>query len=177
MADSSPSRSARFQKTASAKTEAFTESISFDRALFRHDIAGSMAHASMLAHVGLISQGDKESIIGGLQEILHEIEAGRFVYRTECEDIHMNIEKALEERIGETAGKLHTARSRNDQISLDERLWLRDEIDDIRSKIALVQAALVNLADKHADDVMPGYTHMQRAQPVTVGHYLLAFVE
>ena len=167
----------RFRKATDAKTVAFTESVSFDHVLYLHDITGSMAHASMLAQVGLISQGEKEMIIKGLKEISQEIESGNFTFRHEYEDIHMNIEKALEEKIGDTAGKLHTARSRNDQISLDERLWLRDETDDIRRKIALVQAALVELAEPHAADVMPGYSHMQRAQPVTVGHYLLAFVE
>ncbi len=167
----------RFTKATDIQTEAFTESVSFDRALFLHDITGSMAHATMLAQVGLITQGEKVAIVKGLTEISEEIKSGRFVFKREFEDIHMNIEKALEEKIGEAAGKLHTARSRNDQIALDERLWLRDEIDEIRHLIALVQAAFVDLADKHADDVMPGYTHLQRAQPVTVGHYLLAFVE
>jgi argininosuccinate lyase len=167
----------RFDKATDAHTEAFTESVSFDKALFRHDIAGSMAHATMLAQVSLITHGEKDSILKGLADILQEMEAGTFKFRPEDEDIHMSVEKALEEKIGETAGKLHTARSRNDQIALDERMWLRDEIDDIRNKIALVQAALVDLADRHDGDVMPGYTHLQRAQPVTVGHYLLAFVE
>jgi argininosuccinate lyase len=167
----------RFKKATDSRTETFTESVSFDQALHRHDIAGSMAHATMLAHVGLISHAEKNAIVNALQEILQEIESGRFVFRPELEDVHMNIEKALEEKIGETAGKLHTARSRNDQIALDERLWLRDEIDDLRHKTALVQAALVELADENADAVMPGYTHLQRAQPVTAGYYLLAFVE
>jgi len=174
----SPSRGGRFSKATSGHTEVFTESISFDKELYRHDIAGSMAHASMLAQVGLIAAGERDAIVKGLTEILNEIEEGKFVFRQEHEDIHMNIEKALEEKIGaESAGKLHTARSRNDQISLDERLWVRDQIDEIRRKIMFVQAALVDLADTHAEDVMPGYTHLQRAQPVTVGHYLLAFVE
>jgi argininosuccinate lyase len=167
----------RFSKATDARTEAFTESISYDWVLYRHDIAGSMAHATMLAEAGLISMQDKDLIVKGLGEIADEIERGEFKFRRDLEDIHMNIEKALEDKIGETAGKLHTARSRNDQIALDERLWLREEIDGIRHKIALVQVALVDLADKHAEDVMPGYTHLQRAQPVTVGHYLLAFVE
>jgi len=180
MSSSGPSKKpwgGRFQKATDAKTEAFTESISFDRALYKHDIAGSMAHATMLAQVGLISHGEKDLILKGLTEILAEMDAGEFNFRSEYEDIHMNVEKALEEKIGDAAGKLHTARSRNDQISLDERLWLRYEIDEIRHKIALLQASLVDLADAHADDVMPGYTHMQRAQPVTAGHYTLAFVE
>jgi argininosuccinate lyase len=159
------------------QTEAFTESASYDRVLYQQDIAGSMAHAAMLAQVGLISQGERDAIIKGLSDILEEIKAGRFVFRSAYEDIHMNVEKALEEKVGDVAGKLHTARSRNDQVALDERLWLRDEIDSIRRQIALVQAALVELAEEYSDDVMPGYTHMQRAQPVTVGHYLLAFVE
>ncbi|MGD0093436.1 MAG: argininosuccinate lyase [Planctomycetota bacterium] len=167
----------RFNKETDAQAEAFTESASYDRALYAHDIAGSMAHAAMLAQVGLISASERDAIIKGLSEILEEIKSGRFVFRSAYEDIHMNVEKALEEKIGAVAGKLHTARSRNDQVALDERLWLRDEIDAIRRETALVQAALVELADQYAGDVMPGYTHMQRAQPVTAGHYLLAFVE
>ena len=167
----------RFRKETDALTEEFTESASYDRVLYAHDIAGSMAHAAMLAQVGLISVSERDAIIKGLTEILDEIKSGRFVFQSAYEDIHMNVEKALEEKIGAVAGKLHTARSRNDQVALDERLWLRDEIDSIRREVALVQAALVDQADRHASDVMPGYTHLQRAQPVTVGHYLLAFVE
>jgi argininosuccinate lyase len=173
----SPSRGGRFDKATDKLTEQFTESISYDRELFSHDIAGSMAHATMLAQVGLISQSDKTAIVKGLEEIHGEIEAGTFVFRSDCEDIHMNIERALEEKIGEVSGKLHTARSRNDQVALDERLWLRDEIDTIVRLLQGVQASLVEVADRHCDDVMPGYTHLQRAQPITVGHYLLAFVE
>jgi argininosuccinate lyase len=174
----SPSRGGRFSKSTSGHTEVFTESISFDKTLYRHDIAGSMAHATMLAQVGLIAQSERNAIVKGLQEILLEMDEGKFVFRQEFEDIHMNIERALEEKIGsEIAGKLHTARSRNDQISLDERLWVRDEIDELRRKLQSVQAVLVEHADHYAEDVMPGYTHMQRAQPVTIGHYLLAFVE
>jgi argininosuccinate lyase len=131
----------------------------------------------MLARVDLISNGDRDAIVKGLSEILAEIDAGTFVFRPECEDIHMNIERALEEKIGETAGKLHTARSRNDQVALDERLWLRDEIDTVVRNLLGVQAALVELADKYCDDVMPGYTHMQRAQPVLLGHHLLAYYD
>jgi len=167
----------RFKKATDAQTETFTESASYDRVLYRHDIAGSMAHAAMLAQVGLISHGERDAILKGLSEILEEMNAGRFVFKSAYEDIHMNVEKALEDRIGDLAGKLHTARSRNDQVALDERLWLRDEIDAVRREIGLVQAALVELADQFADAVMPGYTHLQRAQPVTAGHYLLAFVE
>lgn len=177
MSKNSPSHSGALKKGANAVTVEFTESISFDRVLYKHDIAGSMAHATMLARVDLISNADRDAIVKGLSEILAEIDAGTFVFRPECEDIHMNIERALEDKIGETAGKLHTARSRNDQVALDERLWLRDEIDTIIRSLLGVQAALVELADKYSDDVMPGYTHMQRAQPVVAGHYLLAFVE
>jgi argininosuccinate lyase len=168
---------ARFKKETDALTEAFTESASFDRVLYAHDIAGSMAHAAMLAQVGLISVSERDAIIKGLSEILEEMRSGRFIFQSAYEDIHMNVEKALEERIGATAGKLHTARSRNDQVALDERLWLRDEIDSIHQEIALVQAALVEQAEAHVDSVLPGYSHLQRAQPVTLGHYLLAFVE
>lgn len=174
---SSPARSGVFRNPPDPRTEAFTESISFDRALYKHDIAASVAHARMLARVGLIKASDEEAICQGLKEILGEIESGSFVYRQELEDIHMNIEKALEEKIGDIAGKLHTARSRNDQISVDERLWVRDEISHVASLLSKVQTALLDLAVDYATDMMPGFTHLQPAQPVTCGHYLLAYVE
>lgn len=173
----SPSRSGVFGKPADPLLEAFTQSISFDRALYKYDIAGSVAHVEMLNQVGLIKRTEKEAIVGGLTEILNEIEEGRFRFRPECEDIHMNIEHALVEKIGEPAGKLHTARSRNDQIALDERLWVRDEHDECTRLLSALQISLLDLAAPHAADVMPGYTHLQRAQPVTCGHYLLAYVE
>ncbi|MCZ7648705.1 MAG: argininosuccinate lyase [Planctomycetota bacterium] len=175
--EQSPSRSGVFSKPADPLTLAFSQSIAFDKALYRHDIAGSLAHAQMLHKVGLLKKSEEEAIRKGLKAILAEIEAGRFDFREEFEDIHMNVEKALEARIGPAAGKLHTARSRNDQVALDERLWLRDEIDRCRAMLTAVQEALLRRAEEYAADVMPGYTHLQRAQPVTCGHYLLAFVE
>ncbi len=167
----------RFRKETDALTEAFTESISFDRTLYRHDIEGSIAHAEMLAKAGLLKPREKSAIIKGLRGILRDIEAGRFEFRAEDEDIHMNVERALQERIGEPAGKLHTARSRNDQVALDLRLWVRNEIEAVTGRVRAVQSALVELAGRYAASPMPGYTHMQRAQPVTCGHWLLAYVE
>ncbi|MCW8128850.1 MAG: argininosuccinate lyase [Planctomycetota bacterium] len=173
----SPSRSGVFNKPVDPLTEAFTQSISFDRVLCKYDIAGSIAHAKMLGKVGLIKRSEEETILRGLAEIQSDYDEGKINFSAEYEDIHMNVEKALEERIGETAGKLHTARSRNDQIALDERLWLRDELDEIARLIGNVQDALLDLATEYANDAMPGYTHLQRAQPVSCGHYLLAYVE
>ncbi|MBI3827879.1 MAG: argininosuccinate lyase [Planctomycetes bacterium] len=173
----SPSRSGVFNKPVDPLTEAFTQSISFDRVLCKYDIAGSIAHAKMLGKVGLIKRSEEESILRGLAEIQRDYDEGKINFSPEYEDIHMNVEKALEEKIGETAGKLHTARSRNDQIALDERLWLRDEVDEINRLLSALQEALLDLASEYASDVMPGYTHLQRAQPVTCGHYLLAYVE
>jgi len=176
-AHGSPSRSGVFSRPADPRLEAFAQSVSYDRALYRHDIQGSLAHAAMLRAVGLLTAKEEAAIRRGLEAIGADIAAGRFVFRRELEDVHMNIERALEERIGAPARKLHTARSRNDQIALDERLWVRDECRRMAALIEEVQHALVALAERHAADVMPGYTHLQRAQPVTCGHYLLAFVE
>lgn len=173
----SPSRSGVFNKPVDPLTEAFTQSISFDRTLCKYDIAGSIAHAKMLGKVGLIKRSEEDEILRGLSEIQHDYDEGKLRFSAEYEDIHMNVEKALEEKIGETAGKLHTARSRNDQIALDERLWLRDEIDEISRLLSALQEALLALAHEYSGDVMPGYTHLQRAQPVSCGHYLLAYVE
>jgi argininosuccinate lyase len=152
-------------------------SIAFDCALWRQDIAGSRAHAAMLAHVGIISQGDEAAIGAGLSEIAAEIEAGRFVFDEALEDIHMNIEARLAERIGEPARRLHTARSRNDQVATDFRMWVRDAIDGICGQLTDLMRALAARAAEHAADPMPGFTHLQTAQPVTFGHHLLAYVE
>lgn len=157
--------------------EKFTESISFDKQLYKHDIMGSKAHASMLAKQGLISDSDRDSILQGLDEIQKKIEAGEFVWRTDREDVHMNIEAALTDLIGEPAKKLHTARSRNDQVLTDFRLWCRDAIDMILASIKHLQVSLVSLALKNEGLIVPGYTHLQRAQPVLLQHLLLAFVE
>ncbi|KAH6765358.1 L-Aspartase-like family protein [Perilla frutescens var. hirtella] len=167
----------RFEDSVTAAVEKFTESISFDKALYKHDIMGSRAHASMLARQGLITDDDRDEILGGLDAIEGQIERGEFVWRTDREDVHMNIEAALTDLVGEPAKKLHTARSRNDQVCTDFRLWCRDSVDLIVSRIRNLQVALVNLALKNESLIVPGYTHMQRAQPVLLPHLLLAYVE
>ncbi|KAM2565161.1 hypothetical protein TB1_007823 [Malus domestica] len=167
----------RFEESVTDAVERFTESISFDKALYKHDIMGSKAHASMLAKQGLITVNDRDSIHEGLSEIARRIESGEFEWRTDREDVHMNIEAALTDLIGEPAKKLHTARSRNDQVLTDFRLWIRDAIDAIGVKIKYLQVSLVKLAMKNEGVIVPGYTHLQRAQPVLLQHLLLAFVE
>lgn len=168
----------RMAKGAHALTESFVESISFDQRLWRHDIVGSLAHAEMLASVGLLTAGEVRRIKRGFAAIEREILAGRFVFDPAKEDIHMVLEAALIERIGEPGRKLHTARSRNDQIALDLRLYLRDAIDvRIAPAILALGVALLDKAEAEADTIMPAYTHLQRAQPVSLGAYLLAYVE
>ncbi len=155
----------------------FVESLSVDRRLYKYDIVGSIAHAQMLADQKLISKDELKLIKDGLIEISEEIAAGRFEFRKEYEDIHMAVEAALIARVGEAGKKLHTGRSRNDQVATDIRLWMRDEIEVLRAKITLLQKAFVKLAGKYSEDVMPGYTHLQRAQPIVIASYLLSFVE
>ncbi|WP_338824125.1 argininosuccinate lyase [Neomoorella humiferrea] len=167
----------RFTRTTDRLVEDFHSSISFDRRLYRQDIAGSIAHARMLAAVGLITPEEGEAIIKGLEEIRADIEAGRVEFDVGAEDIHMNIEKLLTERIGEPGKKLHTARSRNDQVVLDLRLYLKEEIPGIKKLLAGLQKVLVDLAEEHINTIMPGYTHLQKAQPVTLAHHLLAYFE
>jgi argininosuccinate lyase len=167
----------RFTEATASSAEIFSASIHFDMRLYRHDIAGSQAHAKMLAKVGLISGVELEQILSGLSEIKAEIESNTFVFRPELEDIHMNIEKALVEKIGQAGEKLHTARSRNDQVALDMRLYLRDESQHIVSLISDMQKGFVGLARKYLGFIMPGYTHLQRAQPVLLSHHLLAYYE
>ncbi len=167
----------RFTERTASSVEAFTESVSFDHRLWRYDIQGSIAHARMLQKVGLLTRQEATIIIKGLKEIEKEILQGRFQWRRELEDVHMNIEHALIEKVGPVGGKLHTARSRNDQIALDLRLYLKDETEKIVALLRDLQRALVDMASRHADAAMPGYTHLQRAQPVTLGHHLLAYVE
>ena len=169
--------SGRFTSKTSGIVESFTESISFDKRLWKHDIRGSIAHAKMLAKQGIIPAKDSNAIVKGLLEISAEIESGKFRFRRELEDIHMNIEAALAEKIGAAGKKLHTARSRNDQVALDIRLYLREETEDIISKILRFQKTLLLIAEKHMDTIMPGYTHLQRAQPVLLAHHLLAYME
>ncbi|MEA1933843.1 MAG: argininosuccinate lyase [Thermodesulfobacteriota bacterium] len=167
----------RFSEQTAASVEAFTASIHFDARLYRHDISGSRVHARMLARQDLITGEERDQILKGLDSIEKEIESGAFVFRPELEDIHMNIEKALVERIGPAGEKLHTARSRNDQISLDIRLYLREETGRIIDLLTGLQKAFIRMARKYLGAVMPGYTHLQRAQPVLVSHHMLAYYE
>jgi argininosuccinate lyase len=170
------SRSGRFAGGPAAAVAQFTQSISFDRRLWRQDIAGSMAHATMLREAGVLTRGELRAIMRGLEAIAKEIEAGRFRWRAELEDVHMNIEAALTRR-APAGAKLHTGRSRNDQVALDMRLWLREEIAGLQGEIRLLQRALVRLGERESEVVIPGYTHLQRAQPVYLAHHLLAYVE
>ena len=167
----------RFASAPDAIMQKINASIDFDWHLYRQDIAASKAHAEMLAKQGIIGADDARKIIHGLDTILSEIGSGKFKFKRELEDIHMNVESRLAELIGPTAGRLHTARSRNDQVATDFRLWVRDRIDDIYALLGDYQQALAEKALKHADVVMPGFTHLQTAQPVTFGHHLLAYVE
>ena len=167
----------RFAEGPDAVMEAINVSIDFDRELYRQDIAGSKAHARMLAKQGIIAAEDADKIVGGLDTILREIEAGEFKFSRALEDIHLNVEARLAELIGTAAGRLHTARSRNDQVATDLKLWVRDAIDAIDAALADLQQALAEKALAHADTIMPGFTHLQVAQPVTFGHHLLAYVE
>ncbi len=177
MSKKSPvSRSGRFATGPAAEVAQFTESISFDWRLWRHDILGSMAHAEMLHKIGVLKRSELHAIIRGLDTIGREIAAGTFQWKPELEDVHMNIEAELTRRVPAGA-KLHTARSRNDQVALDVRLWLRDEITALLREIAGLQRALVSLGEKNAGVLIPGYTHLQRAQPVYFAHHLLAYVE
>ena len=166
----------RFAAGPDALMEAINASIGFDRRLYACDIAGSKAHAAMLADCGIITAEDAAAIQQGLDTILQEIESGAFAFKTALEDIHMNVEARLAELIGPAAGRLHTARSRNDQVATDFRLWVRDCIDGFDATLKELQSALLDKAEAHADTVMPGFTHLQSAQPVTFGHHMLAYV-
>ncbi|MFP6740081.1 MAG: argininosuccinate lyase [Alphaproteobacteria bacterium] len=167
----------RFAAGPDALMEAINASIDFDKRLYAHDIAGSRAHCSMLVAQGILSEADGTAIIGGLDTIEAEIEAGDFVFDAGLEDIHMNVEARLIALIGEAGGRLHTGRSRNDQVATDIRLWLRDVIDSFDGDFQALQAALIDQAETHAGTVMPGFTHLQSAQPVTFGHHMMAYVE
>ncbi len=167
----------RFSEPTDGEVEAFTSSLHFDRRLYRYDIEGSIAHARMLAKQGIITRAEATAIIAGLATIRGEIETGAFPFNPGDEDIHMAVEKALTDRIGEAGGKLHTGRSRNDQIALDIRLYLRDEIGRVIGLVAELKAGFVALAKKEFGVILPGYTHLQKAQPVLLAHYLLAFWE
>jgi len=167
----------RFRQETHALVEDFTESVSFDRSLYRQDIRGSVAHARMLARAGVLSDAERDAIVQGLEAIEQDIEQGRFTWSARLEDLHMNIEAELTARIGEAGKKLHTARSRNDQIATDLRLYLREAVDGIGGQLAALRAVMLDLAEAEAETVMPGFTHLQVAQPVTFGHHLLAWVE
>ena len=167
----------RFTESTDAFVEAFTASIGFDYRLYRQDIAGSIAHARMLAHVGIISEAEAAKIVDGLDTIRLDIEQGNFAWSVALEDVHMNIEARLIDRIGETGKKLHTGRSRNDQVATDLRLYLREEIDVLSSELTRLQAALLELAEREVDTILPGFTHLQVAMPVSFGHHLMAWIE
>ncbi len=167
----------RFAADTDPRVERFTESISYDRRLYRHDLRASQAHARMLAEVGLLTADEARQIVDALQEIGRNIERGWFRYSTAQEDIHTHIENALIEKLGDVGRKLHTARSRNDQVVTDVKLWVRDAIDGIGQRLSELQSAFVDAAERHADVILPGYTHLQRAQPVLAAHYFLAYVE
>lgn len=165
----------RFSKETSRLVDEFNASISFDQRLWEFDIQGSIAHARMLAKCGIIPQSDADRIVEGLESIADDIRAGRVQFDVSAEDIHMNIEKLLHERIGEVAGRLHTARSRNDQIALDVRMYLKDRIRDIEQAARELQSTLVSISEDNVSTLMPGYTHLQHAQPVTLAHHLMAY--
>jgi argininosuccinate lyase len=173
----SPSRSGVFASAADKRVERFSESISFDHRLYAHDIRGSIAHAQMLAKVGLLTADEALAIEKTLTEIGQQIAAGEMPFRIELEDIHMHIEQALIDRLGDVGRKLHTGRSRNDQVSTDLRLWVRDALDRVDALLGALQAAFVGRCEADADVILPGYTHMQRAQPVLAPHYWLAYCE
>jgi argininosuccinate lyase len=170
-------RGGRFNTGPAKAMEEINASIDFDRRLYAQDIAASKAHAAMLAKTGIISKADGKAIVKGLDAIAKEIRAGRFAFKRGLEDIHMNVETRLSELIGNAAGRLHTARSRNDQVATDFKLWVRDAIDRLDADVKALQAALIDRAEEHVATVMPGFTHLQAAQPVTLGHHLLAYVE
>lgn len=167
----------RFTKGSDKLTEDFNASISFDSRMYKQDIRGSIAHARMLAKQAIISDHEKDMIVEGLQQIQAELEAGQIEFTVEAEDVHMNIETFLTLKIGEVGKKLHTARSRNDQVALDIRMYLKDEIIAIRPLIFALQETLLKLADNNLDTIMPGYTHLQKAQPITLSHHLMAYFE
>ncbi len=167
----------RFTEATDSFVEGFTASIGFDHRLYRHDINGSIAHANMLAQVGVLTDAEYQAIATTLEEIRGEIEAGQFNWSVALEDVHMNIEAALTDRIGLTGKKLHTGRSRNDQVATDIRLYLREEIGLIGKEVTRLQQGLLALAEREAETIMPGFTHLQTAQPVTFGHHILAWVE
>jgi len=167
----------RFEKELDKLAEEYSESVSFDARLAPCDIRGSIAHVKMLAHTGVLKAGEVKRIVAGLNAIARDVESGKFKFKTEYEDVHLNIERALIKRVGDVGGKVHTARSRNDQVVLDMLMYLRDQIDDVQRLIAELQGALVELAEKTVDVMIPGFTHLQHAQPVVMAHHFLAYFE
>src|SRR5436190_6512482 len=170
-------RKGRLSQPPAELAQRYSESVSLDWRLYRHDIAGSIAHAAALARAGVITTDESHQIENGLRGIEKEIESGKFEWDTSLEDVHMNIEAALTKRIGATGAKLHTARSRNDQVALDLRLYVKGEIAEVSGRLRRLQTALLSVAERHVDVLMPGYTHLQRAQPITFSHYLLGQME
>ncbi len=177
MQDKNKGWSGRFSEPVDALVKRYTASVDFDKRLAEFDIQGSLAHAGMLAAQNIISREDLAAIERGLAEILDEIRNGRFEWLLDLEDVHLNIEKRLTDKVGDAGKRLHTARSRNDQVATDVRLWLRDAVDEILDLLRTLQISILDLAEAHADTVMPGFTHLQVAQPVTFGHHLMAYFE
>ncbi len=167
----------RFTEGTDAFVEAFTASVGFDKRLYRHDIAGSVAHARMLNKIGVLTAKECEAIINGLADLQLEIEQGQFAWSVALEDVHMNIEARLTDRIGDAGKKLHTGRSRNDQVATDIRLYLRDEIDAILIELTRLQTGLIEVAEREVETILPGFTHLQTAQPISFGHHMLAWFE
>ena len=167
----------RFSEATDSFVAAFTASVGFDQRFARHDIQGSIAHATMLKECGILSADDVATIIDGLQQVLREIEAGEFNWSIALEDVHMNVESRLTDIVGAVGKKLHTGRSRNDQVATDIRLWLREETDNIIALLVRLQSGLLDLAEQHTDTIMPGFTHLQTAQPVSFGHHVMAWFE
>ena len=165
----------RFSKSTDEMINEFQASINFDKRMYHEDIRGSIAHARMLAKCGILTEEDRDKIVGGLEDIEQQIEDGEFDFSVDLEDIHMNIEKRLTEAIGEAGGRLHTARSRNDQVALDTHMYIRRQVTEVQKEIENLQQALVETAEKYSDVIMPGYTHLQRAQPILFAHHLLAY--
>ena len=167
----------RFQKSTDKKVDDFNSSIRFDKRMYKQDIKGSVAHATMLGRQNIIPKEDSDKIVAELKNILKDIEDGKVEFEIDAEDIHMNIEKILIERIGDAGKRLHTGRSRNDQVALDIRMYLMDETADIEEMLIHTLNVLVDLASDHTETIMPGYTHLQKAQPVTFAHHLMAYFE
>ena len=167
----------RFKKEIDSRVNDFNSSISFDAVMYRQDIQGSIAHATMLGEQGIISKEDQQAICKGLAEILEDIDSGKLEFDPNAEDIHMFIEAELTARIGDAGKRLHTARSRNDQVALDVRMYLRTQLDEIMGATAELAKAICAIAKEHTETVLPGYTHLQRAQPITFAHHLMAYVQ